>query len=38
MSMIHVKCLVEWLNGKRETRISATTNSYQWTVLDCELC
>lgn len=38
MSTIHVKCINEWLNSKRETRVSATTHSYQWTVLDCELC
>lgn len=36
--MIHVKCINEWLNSKRETRISATTHSYQWTIIDCELC
>jgi E3 ubiquitin-protein ligase DOA10 len=28
MSMIHVKCINEWLNSKRETRVSATTSSY----------
>jgi E3 ubiquitin-protein ligase DOA10 len=28
MSMIHVKCVNEWLNSKRETRVSATTHSY----------
>lgn len=38
MSMIHVKCINEWLNSKRETRVSATTHSYQWTILECELC
>jgi E3 ubiquitin-protein ligase DOA10 len=38
MSMIHVKCINEWLNIKRETRVSTTTHSYQWTVLECELC
>jgi hypothetical protein len=38
MSTIHVACLIEWLNSKRETRSSATTKSYQWTCLECELC
>ena len=38
MSTIHVKCINEWLNSKRETRMSATTQSYQWTILECELC
>lgn len=37
--MIHIKCLNEWLNkDKREVRITATTHSYQWTVIECELC
>ena len=36
--MIHIKCINEWLNGKRETRVSLTTHSYQWTILECELC
>eukprot|EP00347_Sterkiella_histriomuscorum_P019654 403340796 len=38
MSQIHVKCINEWLNSKRETRVSATTHSYQWTTIECELC
>ena len=38
MSMIHIKCINEWLNSKRETRVSLTTQSYQWTILECELC
>jgi E3 ubiquitin-protein ligase DOA10 len=38
MSFIHIKCLTEWINFKREPRIMQTTSSFQWTILECELC
>ena len=38
ISQIHWKCLTMWLNQKRETRNAESTRSYQWQVLECELC
>lgn len=38
MSVVHICCLRQWLESRRETRTTESTHSYQWTIIRCELC
>jgi len=35
---IHINCLTEWLNSKRETRHQGNCRAYLWNVIKCDLC
>ncbi len=38
MKYIHLNCLQEWLNSRMITKESASTKTYFWKNLECELC
>jgi hypothetical protein len=35
---IHVKCIKEWLEGKKHMKLTPQVNSYIWRGLECEIC
>jgi E3 ubiquitin-protein ligase DOA10 len=38
MGLVHVSCIRMWIDSKRETRSTDSTDSYQWTIIRCEMC
>jgi E3 ubiquitin-protein ligase DOA10 len=38
MGFIHIDCLREWMNNKRNKRVGEHIATYCWKNLDCELC
>jgi E3 ubiquitin-protein ligase DOA10 len=38
MKDIHVRCLREWLNGKKLVYYGERVKSFFWKALECELC
>jgi E3 ubiquitin-protein ligase DOA10 len=38
MKFIHVKCLQEWLNGKKSVRELPFSTIYLYRLAQCELC
>ena len=38
VKLVHLNCLRSWLDSKKETRVTDSTSSYQWTIIRCELC
>lgn len=38
MKYIHLNCLKEWLESKKETKKTPHVNSYIWKNLECEIC
>ena len=38
MGLVHVSCIRMWIDSKRETRSTESTDSYQWTIIRCEMC
>jgi hypothetical protein len=38
MKFIHLNCLQEWLNSRRATKETASTKTFYWKNLECELC
>mmetsp|Transcript_41524 Transcript_41524/g.39940 ORF Transcript_41524/g.39940 Transcript_41524/m.39940 type:complete len:165 (+) Transcript_41524:629-1123(+) len=38
MKFIHIKCLKEWLNGKKLVYHGEKVKSFFWKALECELC
>jgi E3 ubiquitin-protein ligase DOA10 len=38
MKYIHLNCLQEWLNSRMVMKETASTKTYFWKNLECELC
>ena len=38
MGSIHLNCLKQWLNSKRNVYAGPRVTSYFWKALECELC